>query len=292
MPCGDLALTNSVVLITGGGSGINFAFSKLVFEAGAKILIADLTLTEDARKFVASVPSEKVTFVKCDVTRRADLENLIKASRDTFGTVPDVYVAGAGVFEPDWSTWWDDTEDDGYKQLDINATHPMKLTRIATKALLSEQKKGVILILASLAGFLGTFSAPLYCASKHAVIGFVRSMADLDCYANIRVHAIAPGMVQTPLWLNNPEKMSRFGYDPKTAVTAETVAKAMIDTVINGKYQGGESVEITVSGTRVLGTWNLDPPSSSGTSVPQEVIDKNHAPLMAILDKERGPLKR
>lgn len=94
-------------------------------------------------------------------------------------------------------------------------------------------------------------------------------------------------MVQTPLWLDYPEKMKQFGYDPETAVTAEIVAQAMVDTV-NGKHRAGESLEVTAGGTRVLGTWNLDPPSSSGTSVPQEVIDTNYAPLIAILNKERG----
>ena len=69
----------------------------------------------------------------------------------------------------------------------------MKLSRIAIRALLSKNKKGVVLIVASLAGFQGTYSAPIYCASKHAVIGFVRSMAELDRLEDIKVVAIAPG---------------------------------------------------------------------------------------------------
>ena len=69
----------------------------------------------------------------------------------------------------------------------------MKLSRIAIKALLRKQKKGVILIVSSLAGYQGTFAAPLYCASKHAVIGFVRSMAMLDDLEGIKIVAVAPG---------------------------------------------------------------------------------------------------
>ena len=52
-----------------------------------------------------------------------------------------------------WSNFWDDTEGDGYSQVDINVNHPMKLSRIAIRALLGKNKKGVILITASLAGF-------------------------------------------------------------------------------------------------------------------------------------------
>ena len=69
----------------------------------------------------------------------------------------------------------------------------MKFARIAIKALLRKNKKGVFLIVASLAGFQGTFSAPLYCATKHAVIGFVRSMAQLDELEGVKVVAVAPG---------------------------------------------------------------------------------------------------
>lgn len=71
----------------------------------------------------------------------------------------------------------------------------MKLTRIAIKSLLKANKKGVILIVASLAGYQGAFGAPLYCASKHAVVGFVRSMAELDKYESIKVVLSAPGFV-------------------------------------------------------------------------------------------------
>jgi short-subunit dehydrogenase len=75
----------------------------------------------------------------------------------------------------------------------INATHPMKLTRIAIRSLLKANKKGVILIVASLAGYQGAFAAPLYCASKHTVVGFVRSLAELDKYESIKVVLTAPG---------------------------------------------------------------------------------------------------
>lgn len=92
-----------------------------------------------------------------------------------------------------WSNFWDDTEEDGYKQMEINSTHPMKLTRIAIRSLLGANKKGVILIVSSLAGYQGAFACPLYCASKHAVVGLVRSLAELDRYESIKVVLTAPG---------------------------------------------------------------------------------------------------
>jgi NAD(P)-dependent dehydrogenase (short-subunit alcohol dehydrogenase family) len=92
-----------------------------------------------------------------------------------------------------WSNFWDDTEEDGYASVDININHPLKLSRIAIRALLKKNKKGVILITSSIAGFQGNFSAALYCATKHAIVGFVRSLADLDRLEGIKVVAVAPG---------------------------------------------------------------------------------------------------
>jgi len=95
-------------------------------------------------------------------------------------------------------------------------------------------------------------------------------------------------MVQTPLWTDRPEKMKQFGYDPATAVTPEKVADTMIELVTNGQYAGGTCLEVSVSGSRSLGIWNIEPPKSSGTRVPQEVIDENYAPMISLMNKERG----
>jgi len=79
--------------------------------------------------------------------------------------------------------------------VDININHPLKLSRIAIQALLKKNKKGVILITSSLAGFSGNFAAALYVTTKHAITGFVRSMAELDELEGIKVVAVAPGFV-------------------------------------------------------------------------------------------------
>jgi NAD(P)-dependent dehydrogenase (short-subunit alcohol dehydrogenase family) len=96
-------LTNQIVLVTGGGSGINLAFAKLAVQHGARVLIGDLKLTPEGEAFIASQASSSrraAIFAKCDVTKRADLENLVSVAEKEWGAVPDVYVAGAGVFEP------------------------------------------------------------------------------------------------------------------------------------------------------------------------------------------------
>jgi len=71
--------------------------------------------------------------------------------------------------------------------------HPIKLTRIAIKSLLSQDKKGVVCLVASDAGLHPWFTAPLYVATKHAIVGFCRSLAPLESQEGIKVVAICPG---------------------------------------------------------------------------------------------------
>ena len=87
-------------VVTGVGSGINLSLAKFAVQQGARVIVADLKLTEDGEKLINGEGIKAAIFTKCDVTKGADLENLITVSEKKFGDVPDVYVAGAGVFEP------------------------------------------------------------------------------------------------------------------------------------------------------------------------------------------------
>jgi hypothetical protein len=95
-------------------------------------------------------------------------------------------------------------------------------------------------------------------------------------------------MVATPLWLDRPDIMKQFGYDPEHTITPKRVAEDMYELIINGKYGGGTCLENSISGTRVLGTWNIPPPQSAGTSVPENVKDLKNAPMIAVMKKEKG----
>ncbi|KAK4941409.1 hypothetical protein LTR10_018678 [Elasticomyces elasticus] len=299
MPVGDFCLSGKVVVVTGAGSGINLAFARSAEQSGAKIVVADLKLTREAEEFITNAAGKSTAvFVSCDVTKRTDLENLVEEAQRSFGQVPDVWIAGAGVFEPvrilsspdldAWSNFWDDTEGDGYKQVDINVNHPMKLSRIAIRALLGKGKPGVVLVVSSLAGYQGAFSSPLYCATKHACVGFVRSMADLDRLESIKVVLVAPGFVRTPLWTDHPEKMKQFGYSLENSVTAETVANNMNDLVTKAQYAGGTCLEVSAGGSRLLGIWNIPEPSGQGTGIDADVLQENYKPILTKLQSERA----
>lgn len=111
MTVGDFPLKGKIAVVTGAGSGINLAFARSAVQQGARVIVADLKLTEDGEKFMKGEGAKAAVFAKCDVSKRADLENLITVSEKEFGDVPDVYVPGAGVFEPVGnSKMWHDTK--------------------------------------------------------------------------------------------------------------------------------------------------------------------------------------
>jgi short-subunit dehydrogenase involved in D-alanine esterification of teichoic acids len=103
------------ILISPPSLGIGLALAKLCHSHGARVLVGDLKLVPEAQKFVDSTPGSEVAFQKCDVSSWASLHELITTSVRQFGIVPDVYVPCAGVFEPPWSNFWDDTEKETYK---------------------------------------------------------------------------------------------------------------------------------------------------------------------------------
>lgn len=175
---GDFNLKDKIVLVTGGGSGIGLSFVKLCHSKGAKILIGDLKLTSEADDFIKKTGDGSVLFTQCDVSDWKALRRLITTSVEKFGEVPDVYAPVAGIFEPPWSNFWDDSEEDSgsYKTMKINVDHPVRLTRLAVRALVGANKKGVVCLIASAAGLYGVYLAALYCASKHAVVGLAKSL--------------------------------------------------------------------------------------------------------------------
>ncbi|KAK4898818.1 hypothetical protein LTR27_003549 [Elasticomyces elasticus] len=289
MVVGDVSLSGKIAVVTGGGSGINLAFVRLALNAGTKVLIADLKLTSEADQLVKS-SSGAVRFAKCDVSIWADLKTLPKEVTKAFGSdaVADVWIAGAGVFEPKWSSFLEDAEEEHYKQMQINAEHPMKLTRIAMRSCLGANKPGIMLIVASGAGITGNYACPIYCASKHAVVGFTKSMAPADADENFKVVTICPGMVSTPLWTGEQAKdvHAQFSYTDDVCIMPEEVAQAMVEMVEQGKYGGGSLLEVAKG--------KLRNPLESHQSVvvtgaeAKAWADQCYAPIREVYKKERG----
>lgn len=252
-PVPDFPVKGKIVAITGGGSGIGFALAELCHRNGARVLIGDLKLTGDAEKYVSQVSKNEVAFQHCDVSSWQSLHDLITASINAFGDVPDVYVPCAGVFQPKWSDFWHDDEADAYKTIQINVNHPVKLTRLALRALAGAEKQGVVCLVASTAGIRGNYFASIYATSKHAIVGFAKSMGEADVEEGVRVSCICPGMVESPLWLDRDDNvMEEAKYKDRKALKPADIAEVMLKMIERAEYNGGTCVLKTPFEERVF----------------------------------------
>lgn len=281
-------MKGKIVVITGAGSGINLEFAKLCHERYAQVIIGDVRLTPEAEEWIATTKSSapKVIYQKTDVAKWDQLLDLLDVAEKEFGDVPDLYVAGAGVFEPDWSNFWEDPETDGYKSIDINVAHVIKFTRMGIRKLLSKDKKGVILVVGSIAGQTPNFTAPIYVATKHAVSGFVRSLTMLDEYTGIKVVCCAPGMVLTRLWTDRPDMKKNYTGIEEIALGPKDIAESMVVLAESAKYGGGTVLEVAKGQPwREVPAFNAPPPAGIGAKPEQSAADLR---ILDILEKERG----
>jgi NAD(P)-dependent dehydrogenase (short-subunit alcohol dehydrogenase family) len=110
------------------------------------VLVADLKTTPDFDKFAAG--KDNILYVQSDVTNWADFTKIFDACEKKWNDTPDAYGICAGVFDPPFSNFWQDPEqDEGYKQVDVNVNHPIKLTRMALRKSLSKGKRASICII-------------------------------------------------------------------------------------------------------------------------------------------------
>lgn len=252
-------------IVTGASSGISLAFAGLLLSKGCNVVVADLSrgLGED---LYTAFPHQ-ARFKKCDVTNWRDWDDAFTYARKEFGGV-QIVTNGAGIFEPHWSNFWHNLERDSYKTLDINLAGTIHGTRLAIREIMRQRQPGVILNITSIAAQLPRMSTPIYAASKAAVSAFTRSLAELHNDFDVKVVAVAPGVVKTPLWTDHPEK-TRLLTDNDKWVTAEETAQVMLDLVQEEKYPGGTIVESSLSQTRIV-RHDSPLPSGDGTTVSNE----------------------
>ncbi|KAI9648268.1 hypothetical protein NHQ30_002900 [Ciborinia camelliae] len=294
---------SKTAIVTGGGSGINFCFAELLLSRGCNVVIADLALRPEAQqlisKYSASSNGAKAVFLQTDVTEWAQLDKMFEVANEQFGGA-DIVCPGAGVFEPPFSNFWippntppsiDKTSESRYKILDTNITHPIRTTQMAIDHFMTRKKPGVVIHISSILAQVPFLPTPMYVASKHAISGFVRSLAQLEFptpdIPKVRVSAVAPGLVKTPLWTEYLEKMAfpaEDNLDNSTWVTPQFVAEAMLELIESKKYSGGTILEVGKV-VREVDAFNDPGPPEEATAVKTGARDTLEAPIWASLEK-------
>lgn len=189
-----------VAVVTGGASGIGLATTKKLLSEGANVVILDLKIDEE----IINNLGENVLYLKCDVSNEENVKNCIEEIIKKFDHV-DYLVANAGI-GGSASKPHEVSMDEWNKVISVNQTGIFLLNKYVINEML-KNGKGAVVNTSSMYGLVGSTTSFAYSASKGAINQMTRSLALTYARDNIRVNAIAPGYVDTPILSMVPDNI-------------------------------------------------------------------------------------
>jgi NAD(P)-dependent dehydrogenase (short-subunit alcohol dehydrogenase family) len=218
-------LQGKVAVITGGASGIGAATARLFVSEGAKVVLVDLN-EEKGKEFEQELKalSYEALFVKANITSEEDVADVFKQAVETFGKVDVVFNnAGIGRVHPshdlEYSEW--------RTTVNVDLDGVFLVAREAIREMLTKEG-GAIVNTASMYGWVGSPGSAAYNAAKGGVINLTRSLALEYAGQNIRINALCPGFIDTPI-IPDEMKQALAEITPlKRLGKAEEMAKAVL----------------------------------------------------------------
>ncbi|AOH57476.1 SDR family oxidoreductase [Staphylococcus aureus] len=187
-------LTDKIAVVTGAGSGIGEAIATLLHEEGVKVILAGRN--KDKLQNVANqLAQDSVKVVPTDVTKKEEVDELIKIAQQTFGGL-DIVINSAGQMLSSKIT--DYQVDEWDSMIDVNIKGTLYTAQAALPTML-EQSSGHLINIASIFGFEVTKSSTIYSATKAAVHTITQGLEKELAKTGVKVTSISPGMVDTAI---------------------------------------------------------------------------------------------
>jgi len=224
-----MRLKDKVAIITGGGRGIGEFTAKRFSQEGAKVVVVDLN-EDDVQRVVGEINAAggQAIGAKVDVTNRTMVDEMVAKTVSTYGKI-DILVNNAGITAD--NTLLKMTEAEWDRVLNVNLKGVFNCGQAAAAVMVEKGNGGVILNASSVVGIYGNFGQTNYAATKWGVIGMTKSWAKELGRKGIRVNAVAPGFIITPMTEKMPEKVLEMMKDKsplKSLGYADDIANAYL----------------------------------------------------------------
>ena len=243
-------IVNKVVVVTGSSRGIGAEIVKLLAKSGHTVIL-NYNKSEDCAKSVENELKNlgyAVDIFKADVSKKEEAESLVKFAVNKYGKI-DVLINNAGISQTKLFT--DITDEDWQNMMNNNLNSAFYCTREAVKNMI-HNKQGLIINMSSIWGVTGASMEVHYSTAKAGLIGFTKALAKELGPSNIRINAIAPGIIDTDM-------CSEYSAEEKDKIkeeiplerigTPENIAKC-VKWLIEDDYVNGEVISIN-------GGWNI-----------------------------------
>ncbi len=198
-----MRLKNKVVIITGAGSGIGRETALLFAKEGAKVVVADVNEKAGEETVVDIKKNGEGFFVKLDVSNREQSKQMVKTTLEKYGRI-DILINNAGIVQDAFLSKM--TEEQWDKVINVNLKGVFNCAQAVVEVMMN-QGNGVIINTSSIVGLNGNVGQVNYAATKAGLIGMTKTLAKELGKKGIRVNAVAPGFIATPMTSNVPEKI-------------------------------------------------------------------------------------